>query len=134
MLGPSVAESQHLEEGNHRCRQSSPALPRPSAIRIQHPHACRSRIGMGIHKADAFAQYLLAHDGIRIQKEYILRLALTDGDIVGSGKTQIVVAAHKPYHRICFTGIAALQILQRSIGRMIIHHDDLCHILLSGGR
>ena len=65
---------------------------------------------MGIHKADAFAQHLLAHDGVRIQKEYILRLALTDGDIVGSGKTQIVVAAHKPYHRICFTGIAVLQL------------------------
>ena len=78
-----------------------------------HPlYACRSRIGMGMHKADAFAQHLLAHDGVRIQKENILRLALTDGDIVGSGKTIGRAACREREQRSGVAGTLKQQILQ----------------------
>ncbi len=124
VVRPSVAEAQHLEERYHRRRQSPSALHGTPSLCPEHPHAHGTRILMDIHEVDARLQRILTHDGIRIEQQYILAPTLPDGDVVGTGKAQIMGAANEANHRKQLLRIALFQIIHRTICRMIIHHDD----------
>ena len=87
MLRPAVAESQHLEERHHRRRQSPSALHGTLSCSIEHSHPHSTRIFMDIHEIYTFLQHVFAYNGIRVEQQHILTPALSDSNIVGTGKS-----------------------------------------------
>jgi hypothetical protein len=71
---------------------------------------------MTVHEVDRLSQHVLAYDGIRVEQQHILTLALSDGDIVGPGEPQIMVTGY-----IVDMAVILFQIRHRIVLGMIIH-------------
>ena len=120
MCGHSFAESYHFPECHHRRRNSTTALSCRLATGIQHANTQGTGICMTIHPRQSLTQCGLCHDGVRIEQKHILAMTHADGEVIGSGKAQIMPARHyaNPVEVLA-------QILHRTVDRMIVHQQHL---------
>ena len=75
---------------------------------------------MGIHKVQRFLDGVLSHNGIRVQQQDIVAVRLSDSNIVGTSKADIVVTGDELY-----LGELFLNHLYRVIVRVVIDHIHL---------
>ena len=119
-LGIAPAESAHLIEGGERRRKPSPTLHRFIAVTLQHLYTKSTGCRVAVHEIQTFTDGLFADEGVGIKQQHVLALGFPDGEIVSTGKTEVVSARHEGN----FTKTAA-EIFHGSIARMIVYDKHL---------
>ena len=118
VFGKTVAESCHFIEGHDRRGQSASRLHGIASIGAQHSHAKSSGLGSFVEKAECILDGVFSNEGIRVQQQHILAFALSDGNVVGSGKALVVNAFNK-VHPV----EALAKKLHRVVFRVVVNHE-----------
>ena len=99
----TFGESQHFEHRDPRCRNGTTRFWGNGPLAIQHAHACPTRFRMGIHEVEASLDGGLIDYRIGIQQQHVFCLRESDGLIVGTGKSHVLLIGNKMHLRMSRT-------------------------------
>ena len=112
---------QHLEQRDKRRGHAPARLVGTAAVLVVHHHAAAARTRMTVHELQHVVQAVLGDEGVRIEQQHIVALRLAYGDVVGTGKAQVVAALYERYT----VAKAVLQIVDGMVARMVVDHEYL---------
>ena len=75
---------------------------------------------MGIHERHTLMQGVLRHDGVGVEQQDIFTIRLTDGFVVGTGKTQVLLVLDELNLRM-----QATQVFHRTVLATVVNHIHL---------